>query len=1074
MIERNGKYRLENHEIKAVNKMLKKLSEPFKGARIGDWIDSGGQATVHFLNTKAGNNKYIIKISKDEKGFEKTIDFNGNFADICETRKRNGEKDIKNLVLNVESSFFVTIKTSTERYLLPCIIEKYHPCLKNYSGSKNNATSDDREIATRIGADLLTLLSAMEGKHAHRDIKPGNIFFKTDKLSDGFCLGDFGIVTNFSDGTLKTLIKELGTVSTASPDIVLRDKTYKDENNNNVYIFKGSTKGDMYSLAVTMYYYLNDRVYPFEDKFDEYAQLDLAHWESIRKADCKPPKHGSQKLKEIVCKALMFNPRNRFLSCVEMLAELKKTEEYRYYVIESNGENKTVIIDNPQDKSYVDNKQEKDEKQKRPANVKKKLHHTTHPKSKNLMDKLGKVFKVLFIILFVTGIISFAACWLFQAEISEGTIGDNAEYTLFGDGKITISGSGELGVIADSLSDFQKFYINQVDIEEGITSVGENAFAGLPHLWSVSFSYKVENISPEAFADCDSLDRIHVEYGNRYFRSENGILYNKDETQLIKCPSDIKERDFSVPRGIIIIGDNAFKGCKNLKSISIPDSVIEIGSDAFYSCEKLTEIELSDNIIKIGINAFFSTGYMLDSDNWEDNALYIGNHLVAVNPQEIGENYSVKHGTTTIANGVFLGIENLNKIEIPDSVKNIGWASFYNTGYYNNPDNRDKNGVLYIGNFLVDADEEKVSGKYTVKEGTKAICDYAFQGSNKLTGISFPDSLTYIGKNAFAICDKLKNADWSSRTKYIGNNAFSLCDIQNINIPSNTVYIGNGAFEKFSSITVDKNNSYYSSDEHGVLFNKEKTRLICFPNNSSLTSYSIPDSVKTIGTAAFKHNNNLKNIIIPYGVENIETEAFKYCSALTDIEIPASVCYISDNAFVNCISLNRITVDKNNSCYSSDEYGVLFDKYQTELILYPRFSAVKTYNIPDSVSRIKNGAFRLCIMLEEVVIPATVYNIEHGAFDKSGLTAVTVKESNPNYTSDNFGVLYNKDFTELLYYPCNSEMKNYEISDRVLKISSISSPENLTDIYYSGTQEEWENISSDANFGERVVVHYNS
>ncbi|MBR3780748.1 MAG: hypothetical protein IKK63_06065 [Clostridia bacterium] len=304
--------------------------DDFKRATVGERIASGGQAAVYHLNTKNGNKKYVIKFSEDS--FKKTIDFSNNFPDICERHKKERGEDIRNSFLKVERVFDLPIRTKTGTYTLHGVIEKYHPCLSKYKGPETNQKRDDIEIATRLGADLLPLLIAMEGKQVHRDIKPGNIFFKTNKLSDGFCLGDFGIVTNYSDGTLRTKILDLGTASTASPDIFLRDKYHS--------IFGGSTKGDMYSLAATMYYYLNDRTYPFTDNHDS---LDLQYWEEIRKAGCRLPLHGSQKLKEIVCKALKFNPDDRFASCAEMLSELKKTEEYKNFITNPMGQGRTIV-----------------------------------------------------------------------------------------------------------------------------------------------------------------------------------------------------------------------------------------------------------------------------------------------------------------------------------------------------------------------------------------------------------------------------------------------------------------------------------------------------------------------------------------------------------------------------------------------------------------------------------------------------------------------------------------------------------------------------------------------------------
>lgn len=334
-----GERFLEQREINAINKALKKLEDPFKNAKVGERIASGGQAAVYFLNTKSSKSKYVIKISTDAKGLSKIINFNNEFFELCEERKKSGKERIDDLFLKIERYFDVAIKFQKNNYILYCTIEKFHSCLNDYKATETNPTRDDLEIAIRLGADFLTLLSAMEGKFYHRDIKPGNIFLKTNKLSDGFCLGDFGIMTRFSGETLTTQNAARGTVPTAAPDVVLRKTNHE--------IFGGSTKGDMYSLGATIYYFLNDRTYPFIDCGLPFLGIDWAYWEHLRREGCEPPKHGSQKLKEIVCKALKFDPKDRFVSCAEMLSELKKTDEYKNFIKNPLGIDATTSIEKP-------------------------------------------------------------------------------------------------------------------------------------------------------------------------------------------------------------------------------------------------------------------------------------------------------------------------------------------------------------------------------------------------------------------------------------------------------------------------------------------------------------------------------------------------------------------------------------------------------------------------------------------------------------------------------------------------------------------------------------------------------
>ncbi len=340
MYKKKGKYYLESNDITAINKTLKNMEYPFNDAEVGERITSGGQAAVYALNTKSGSSEYVIKVSEED--FERIINFNNEFNDYCKKLVNNDKEKISDLYLKNERNFLVPIESGTENDQIYCIIEKKHLCLNGYNATGLNPFKDDMEIAIRLGVDLFTLLnvmSSMSNPFVHRDIKPANIFFKTDNISDGFCLGDFGIVTQLLDGTLITQIKDLGTIQTASPDIFLHDEYHS--------IFSGSKKADMYSLAATMYYYLNDREYPFIDKKTPDGVLDSQYWEDIRKKGCKMPKHGSQKLKEIVCKALSFNPKDRFTDCREILEELKKTDEYKNLIINPIGIDETIGIKNP-------------------------------------------------------------------------------------------------------------------------------------------------------------------------------------------------------------------------------------------------------------------------------------------------------------------------------------------------------------------------------------------------------------------------------------------------------------------------------------------------------------------------------------------------------------------------------------------------------------------------------------------------------------------------------------------------------------------------------------------------------
>ena len=205
----------------------------------------------------------------------------------------------------------------------------------------------------------------------------------------------------------------------------------------------------------------------------------------------------------------------------------------------------------------------------------------------------------------------------------------------------------------------------------------------------------------------------------------------------------------------------------------------------------------------------------------------------------------------------------------------------------------------------------------------------------------------------------------------IGDLAFSGCEsLTNVTIPSSVTSIGDGIFfycESLKSITVDTNNKNYLSAD-GVLYNKNKTKLIVYPIQKAdtvfeipnsvtiideaafflcgnLTKVTIPNSVKTISDAAFAYCDGLKNVAIPNSVATIGEAAFTGCANLKSVTIPGSVTSIGEGAFLECESLASVTVDSNNKNYSSAD-GVLYNKNKTQLIIYPVKKTAASFTSP--------------------------------------------------------------------------------------------------------------------------------
>ena len=240
----------------------------------------------------------------------------------------------------------------------------------------------------------------------------------------------------------------------------------------------------------------------------------------------------------------------------------------------------------------------------------------------------------------------------------------------------------------------------------------------------------------------------------------------------------------------------------------------------------------------------------------------------------------------------------------------------------------DEWGVKYSkdGRKLLKAPRELREG-YSVKEGTRIICNDAFAGCS-LSNIAIPDSVTAIGDSAFSDCSSLSNIVIPDSVTAIGDSAFSGCSsLSNIVIPDSVTAIGDFAFSDCSSLpNIVIPNSVTRIGDYAFSFCRSLPNIV-IPNSvtsigdyafeycSSLSNIVIPDSVTAIGDYAFASCSSLPNIVIPNSVTSIGDYAFEYCSSLSNIVIPDSVTDIGNRAFYHCIYNHRTT--KTNQKYPS-------------------------------------------------------------------------------------------------------------------------------------------------------------
>ncbi len=467
--------------------------------------------------------------------------------------------------------------------------------------------------------------------------------------------------------------------------------------------------------------------------------------------------------------------------------------------------------------------------------------------------------------------------------------------------------------------------------------------------------------------------------------------------------------------GVTSIGNYAFYYSTKLTSATIGDGVISIGDYAFDHCSSLISITIADNVTSINISAFSNCSSLA--------------------------NVTLGKGVASIDKNAFAFCSSLANITVDE-----------NNQQYSN----DEYGVLYNKDktTLVQYPVGNTRTSYSIPNSVTSIGRSAFDSCKNLTNITIPDSVTSIGTYAFYYCRGLTSITIPDSVTELGGGAIAYCtSLTSLTIGKGvTSPIDNGELygcTSLESITVDENNQFNSSDEYGVLFNKDKTTLIQYPVGNTRTSYTIPNSVTSIGDVAFYEGANLTDIIIPDSVTSIGEEAFSSCKSLTSVNIPGSVTSIGYNAFYNCENLADITIGNNVSSIASGAFNkTAYYNDETnweDNVLYIGKYLIRTnselsgdYVVKPGTVAIADSAFYYCKGLTSISIPESVIGMDSITSACTALTAINVDENNQYYSSDENGVLFNKSKTTIVKYPQGKSETNYAIPNGVTSLEANS------------------------------------
>ena len=360
----------------------------------------------------------------------------------------------------------------------------------------------------------------------------------------------------------------------------------------------------------------------------------------------------------------------------------------------------------------------------------------------------------------------------------------------------------------------------------------------------------------------NSITSIEVHPENTVFSSQDGVLFNKEKTQLIYCPRG-KQGEYVIPNTVKGFRHHAFCCCTGLTSIIIPNSVETIEPATFIGCSGLTSIIIPDSVVAMGGVVFKGcTGLKSVIFSKSLDIIRGFNDCIGLTSINISgeEGFIIPDTVKEIYRHAFAGCTGLLSVVLPDSVKAIGENAFEDCTALTS---------IFIPTLECEIDEG------------------AFEGCTALSNIVLhPDNPFFTSENG-----NLYNKEKTVLLKYFQSQPGEM------NIPETVTVIDRCAVCGCVAVTSAIIPNSVNKIKHGAFYD-------C----SGLTTVIVPDSVTEIGSSAFCGCSALTSIVLPASLEKIAGWLFAGCSSLTSIVIPETVWYIDEDAFRDCIALTSVHI----------------------------------------------------------------------------------------------------------------------------------------------------------------------
>ena len=576
-------------------------------------------------------------------------------------------------------------------------------------------------------------------------------------------------------------------------------------------------------------------------------------------------------------------------------------------------------------------------------------------------------------------------------------------------------------------------------IPDSVVNIGYAAFVNCSGFnGTLKLPFNIEKISDYTFNNCTNLKGNLIipenvkEIGDYAFNKCSGF------SGTLVFPSSLKRigrtafqlcsgftGDLVIPEGIETIEDYTFNKCSGFDgTLTLPSTLKSIGRTAFQLCSGLKgNLIIPEGIKTIEDYTFYGCSGFNGNLTLPSTLIEIGNSSFQDCSQLIG-NLVITDTVKTLGKTSFCGCSGFDGIlKLPSNLKTIGDTAFYNcsklTGQLNLPDKIESIGQFAFNNCV------SLTGDLIIPNSLTTISRCAFQSCSGLTGnLVLPDSITSIEGFAF-YDDKFtgelvlpKNLENLGEAAFGKNTNFSNskivipaslkkigvdCDFngENLGISTHDFYNFGANVRKFEAFEVEEgNNNFVAID--GVLYTKDRKRLISYPRNKKDNTYEILEGVVTLDELSFASNMIVQTVIFPDSLSfEARTQGIRFQGTS-----------VLQSAFYNYSALENIEVKDTNPNYKSND-GVLYTKDMKNLV-YISSGRTKEVIIPDGVETINDNSIywsQVARSVSKIYIPASVINISDSALkgvNNGFIKKIEISEDNPSFTLDSNGKLIRK------------------------------------------------------------------